>query len=150
MIAERSLADLLSAIASRERSPGAGASAGVALALGIACARKAAVISLGHEGEHPHLDGVDARLAEIGEAALRFADRDAELFQATLSHAPGAAEALEQHGGAFVALITTAREAVDRAAVAIDANVRGDILAAQVLIAAAGTITRANLAENRT
>jgi hypothetical protein len=147
MLSDLSLARLLTAIASREPTPGAGAAAGVALALGLACARKAAAISLRHDGDGSHLDEADARLAELGEAALDAAGRDAELFRAALADAPGARDALIDHGRAFLRLADDARAEIARAAGRIDPNVRGDMLAAQALVAAAETIARANLTE---
>lgn len=147
-VQDQSLRELLTAIASREPAPGAGAAAGIALALGLVCARKAAAIMLKHGSEFEGLDGNDARLAELAEAALEAAERDAETFSAALAHEPGAERALVSEGEAFLELIEEARTTVARVSGRIGANVQGDVLAAQALIGAAETIARSNLAEN--
>jgi hypothetical protein len=145
-IADQPLGRLASAIASRAPSPGAGVAAAAALALGIACARKAAAITLKHSPDRPGIDTNDARLAELQETALRLADTDASCFPAAIRHEPTATERLVEGNEDLLACSDEAERVVARLSVQVDPGMRNDILAATALIAAAATIVRANLA----
>jgi hypothetical protein len=149
MIVDQSLGTFTTAIASREPAPGAGAAAAAGLALGIACARKAAAITLKHHEHCPEVERAETRLAELDKAALAAGDRDASAFKALLQHEPGSARELLNHGQAFLALITEAQALVAGLGDRIDASMCGDIVAAEALILAADTIARHNLAENQ-
>ena len=146
--ADQTLGNLTSAIASREPSPGAGVAAAAVLALGIACARKAAAITLKHHPGRTGIDRHDARLAELQEAALRLADVDANCFPAANRHDAAAAERLIEGDAALLSCGDEAEGIVARLAVQVDAAMRNDIFAARALIGAAISIVRANLAEN--
>jgi len=147
-MSDQPLEQVLRAIASREPAPGAGAAAAVALALGLACARKATGITLKHHPEHGRPDELDARLADLAEQAMPLADRDAQLFAASLAGDEDAARDLTAFGRGALALAEEAREEIARAAAAVHPMLRGDIVAAQALVDAAATIFRANLREN--
>jgi len=149
MIAAQTLGELVDAIASREPAPGAGVAAAAALALGIACARKAAAITLKHHPELPDLIRDDARLAELADQALRLGDRDASCFRAAIGHDEQAEAKLIEGGEQLLMLAAEAREAIASISAQSDPMMRNDILAADVLIDAAATIVRANLAENQ-
>jgi hypothetical protein len=147
-IANRPLADLVQAIASREPAPGAGVAAAAALALGIACARKAAAITLKHDPDRPGLDRHDGRLADLAERALRLGDRDASCFPAMLREDEDAADKLVEGGEKLLDIVEEARDLVARMAAEADPAMRNDILAARALIDAAARIVRASLVEN--
>ncbi|HEV2568979.1 cyclodeaminase/cyclohydrolase family protein [Sphingomonas sp.] len=147
-IADQSLKALASAIASRAPAPGSGVAAAAALALGIACARKAAAITLKHNPDRPGIDTNDARLAELQDTALRLAETDASCFPAAIRDDERAAARLIEGDKRLLACADEAEEIVARLAVQIDEVMRNDILAARALIEAAAAIVRANLAEN--
>lgn len=147
-IADQTLKALASAIASRAPAPGSGVAAAAALALGIACARKAAAITLKHHPDRPGIDTNDARLAELQDTALRLAETDASCFPAAIRDDEHATARLIEGDKRLLACADEAEEIVARLAVQIDEAMRNDILAARALIEAAAAIVRANLAEN--
>jgi uncharacterized NAD-dependent epimerase/dehydratase family protein len=147
-IADQPLGRLASAIASREPSPGAGVAAAAAAALGIACARKAAAITLKHSPDQPGIDTSDARLAELQDMALRLADTDASCFPAAVRHDQEAAERLVEGDNALLTCTDEASGLIARLAVQVDEVMKNDIFAAHALLEAAATIVRANRTEN--
>ena len=148
-IADQSLGALASAIASREPSPGAGVAAAATLALGIACARKAAAITLKHDPDRRGLAAADARLEERQQAALRLADIDARCFLATIRHDEAAASRLIEGDEELLACAAEAQQDVSALSALVDTSMRNDVVAARTLIEAATTIVRANLGENQ-
>lgn len=165
-IAASDLAELVDAIASTAAAPGSGAAGAIALALGVACARKALRLTLAHHPDEPGLAEADARLEAIAVAALAGAQEDARSFAAfiaamRLPHGTDAeqsartaatlasAAALVSLAERLVALGAEALALLEATRAAIDGTMRGDVIAARALIAAAATIQRANAAENR-
>ena len=147
-IADQTFGRIAQAIASREPAPGAGVAAAAALALGIACARKAAAITLKHDPTRDGIETCDARLAALQDTALKLADTDASCFPAAIRHDQIAAEKLVEGDKFLLACSDEASEIIGRLAGQVDQVMRNDIVAAQALTAAAVTIVRANLAEN--
>lgn len=148
-IAEQPLGRLADAIASIEPAPGSGAAAAAALTLGIACARKAAAITLRHRPDAAGLEQEDARLAELSGRALRLGDTDASCFGALIGHDEAAADALAKAGEQLLHLAAEALDRVASIAASSDPKMRNDVLAAQQLIDAAIRIVRANLEDNQ-
>lgn len=164
-IGAQSLEALLAGIASTEPAPGSGAAGAVALALGVACARKAIRLSLTH---HPddRLVSADARLSMIGKAALAGADEDARCFAALIAamqmpkdcdvENEARSTAIRQAAAPLVAL---AERLVDMSAEieqiaseiksAVASEMMGDLIAAAALSRAAGEIQSSNANENR-
>jgi hypothetical protein len=147
------IAAFLEGVASTEPAPGAGSAGGVALAMGIACARKAIAVTLRHHPDQERLTGLGTRLAGLSDQALAGADADATAFRAYIHAAP------EEHAGLLDTLI-----AVDECLIAVGDEARslliavqtdiypsmaGDVAAGLALIAAARTILAACVAESR-
>lgn len=148
-IADQTLGRLSAAIASQEPAPGAGVAAAAALALGIACARKAAAITLKHDPTLGELRSHETRLADLQTLALRLADLDARCFPAAIRHDEQAEDRIVAADEQLIACSSDAGRIVEDLAERVDAAMRNDILAARALIDAAAAIARANLAENR-
>jgi formiminotetrahydrofolate cyclodeaminase len=72
---------LIESIASRRISPGAGSAAAVVLALGAACARKAALVSLKHRPDDERLQQAARTCESIACEALSGAEEDAREFE---------------------------------------------------------------------
>jgi formiminotetrahydrofolate cyclodeaminase len=80
-LAESSVEALIESIASRRISPGAGSAAAVVLALGAACARKAALVSLKHRPDDERLQQAARTCESIAREALSGAEEDAREFE---------------------------------------------------------------------
>lgn len=163
-IGAQALEALLAGIASTEPAPGSGAAGAVALALGVACARKAVRLSLMHQPDE-HLANADARLATIGQLALEGADADARWFAALIAamqmpkddredekrssaikEAARPLVALAEH---LVQLSAEVERIVSELKPKIDAEMAGDLTAAAALTQAAAEIQKSNASENR-
>ena len=90
----RSLDEILAALASRAVAPGAGAAAGVVLALAAACAEKAVVVTRKQQEADPALPAVAVALAGLRAQALRSAADDGLCYMA-YARAPGPETARE-------------------------------------------------------
>jgi hypothetical protein len=152
-VADQPIGAMLDAVASTEPAPGAGAAGGIALAFGIACARKAVAMTRKHHPDDETLTGLGQRLAGLSDQALAGAEADATAFRAYI-HA-----AADERGDLLDTLI-----AVDECLVAIGDEARtlllavrtdiyptmaGDVSAAFALIAAARAVHAACVAESR-
>jgi hypothetical protein len=144
-IAEQSLREFVKAIASNEPAPGSGAAAGAALAIGVACARKAVAITMAHGTQSP-LDDAACQLSDMADQALRLGDRDADCFRALIGHDENAAEKLVDTGLQLLDLAARAQDCI--MGIHVDPVMRNDLFAAHALIECAVMIVRANLAEN--
>lgn len=164
-IGTRFLEALLAEIASTEPAPGSGAAGAVALALGVACVRKAIRLSLGH---HPDacLASADAQLSTIGKAALAGADQDARWFAALIAamHMPKGSDVENEERShairlAAKPLVALAERLADMSAEvgqiaskikpAIESEMTGDLTAAVALARAAAEIHHSNAKESR-
>jgi formiminotetrahydrofolate cyclodeaminase len=83
-LADRTLADVLTALASDAASPGSGAAAAVALSFAAACAGKALAISRKHRPESSQ--GAEQRAADLIRRSLERADADAKHFEEFIHH----------------------------------------------------------------
>lgn len=147
-IDDQPLGALADAIASQAPAPGAGVAATAALALGIACARKAAAITLKHDGGASETAAAEKRLAGLQDKSLRLAERDAACFPRAIKGDEQATRHLVRADRDLLATAEDASRLIDEAAPLLHSSMRNDILAARALIAAALGIVRANLAEN--
>jgi formiminotetrahydrofolate cyclodeaminase len=147
--ADRSVSDLLAALASDAASPGAGAAAGVTLALAAACARKAVAISLKRQPEHATLVRAGEQLDGIARRALRGADEDARQFEEFLrARDAHAAERLTRAEIRMLKLASELVQAMNEVEGEIAPVVGGDMLAARALCRAVLTIEAKNLDES--
>jgi formiminotetrahydrofolate cyclodeaminase len=94
-LAESSVEVLIESIASRRIAPGAGSAAAVVLALGAACAQKAAGISLKHRPDDERLQQAARACEDIAREALSGADEDAREFERLLRSQDKAAAAAQ-------------------------------------------------------
>jgi formiminotetrahydrofolate cyclodeaminase len=142
------LEGFIAALGSADPAPGAGAAAGVCLALAAGCAAKAFAISARHAGG-PALEEAAAQARRLADAALAGARRDAEDFPALLQAGDdrSAADAVRRDGEALLALGDQLQALLSRYGPATDPVMAGDIGAAAGLLRAAANIQRANLAE---
>lgn len=144
-----SLGEVLDDIGSARPSSGAGVAAGVALALGIACAQKAVSVTLKHRDDDRLADAV-TRLQALRERALEQARLDAVLFESYLRHqAPEDAARLVTTAEAFQQLSQEVAKELQGLDGRIDDCVDGDITAARALLQAARAIEAEILRENR-
>lgn len=94
-LAESSVEALIESIASRRIAPGAGSAAAVVLALGAACARKAALVSLKHRPDDERLLQAAQTCESIAREALSGAEEDAREFERLLRSRDKAAAAAQ-------------------------------------------------------
>jgi formiminotetrahydrofolate cyclodeaminase len=94
-LAESSVEVLIESIASRRIAPGAGSAAAVVLALGAACAQKAALVSLKHRPNDERLQQAARTCEAIAREALSGADKDAREFERSLRSQDKAAAAAQ-------------------------------------------------------
>jgi formiminotetrahydrofolate cyclodeaminase len=94
-LAESSVEVLIESIASCRIAPGAGSAAAVVLALGAACARKAALVSLKHRPDDERLQQAARTCEVIAREALSGADKDAREFERLLRSQDKAAAAAQ-------------------------------------------------------
>jgi formiminotetrahydrofolate cyclodeaminase len=148
--ADRTLNEVLTALASDSVSPGSGAAAAATLAFAAACAAKALAISRKHRAADESTNAAEHRLGELIGAALGRADVDAALFEKFIhdKSAQTAAELVR----ADAASQGLARE-LDALLRQIDATIHpvvvGDIAAARALLSAASLIQARIRAENQ-
>ena len=164
-IRELSLAEFCEKVASTEPSPGGGAVGAAALALGVACARKALAITLRKKPD-PDLTKADLRLAEIAREALEGGDKDsrrfAELMAAfRLPHDDDAAARdrnaeikacageLLHVGETLIALGQEVAETVERLKPRLAPALANDVAACLSLVEANRSIQADNVAENK-
>ena len=148
-LADRTLGDVLAALASDAASPGSGAAAAIAMAFSAACAGKALAISRKHRPPEEYLQRAERRLAAIARRSLTQADTDAKLFHEFIHHrdANSAAE-LVCADASSQDLGTELARVLDEIAEAVHPVVQGDIAAARALLAAVNTIEVWIRAEN--
>ncbi len=153
MTTDKPLADLraktlIELIGSASVSPGSGTAGAIALALAAACAAKAVAISEKHSPGQARLTAVLTRLETVRDFALRGADMDAVAFtqfirNQTMANATRLAE-MGQWGESLIELLFSTIEEVEPF---VSQALRGDLVAARALGAAARTIQSANEAE---
>jgi hypothetical protein len=149
-IAELRVEDLIARIGSTRMTPGAGAAGAVALALGAACAAKAAAISLKHRPAEVGLQHALVKFEHIASLALKDADRDSAAFAGYL-HSPNADSAarLVQEGDQVAHLIDALLGALAEIERDIEPTMAGDLLAARALAAASRRIQESNESETK-
>jgi len=145
--------DLLEQIGSDAVSPGSGVAAAGALALGIACLRKAVSVSRRHTPEDARLEEADARLCGLLDRALAAGQADSLGFPRL-----AASSAEEEKAAAAEDLVALADRVTwicaqltaeaARLAPIVQPNMANDVLAAQMQAEAAAAIAKANGAEN--
>ncbi|MET0291183.1 MAG: cyclodeaminase/cyclohydrolase family protein, partial [Steroidobacteraceae bacterium] len=140
---------VLDAISSERPSSGAGVAAGMALALGIACAQKAIAVTLKHRDD-VQLSSAADRLRTLRGRSLEQARLDAALFERYLrSKDPQDVDKLVAAAEQFQHLAReTAREFAALEGKVID-SVIGDLTAADALQRAATTIEDDILRDNQ-
>ena len=152
-LAGLTLDGFLVGVASTEPSPGAGSAAGVALATGIACARKAVAMTLRHHPDEESLTGLGTHLAGLSDQALAGAQADATAFRDYIHAAHDARadllETLIAVDECLIAIGDEARQLLLAVRTDIYPTMAGDVSAALALIAAARTIHAACVAESR-
>lgn len=154
MFKHRVFEELLEEMASDAMSPGSGAAAASALALGIACLRKAVAISAKHDPDNADLHEAATRLCGLSDRAMAAADADVIGFP-RLASGQRSKEERAQSADDLAALgerVTQLCAQLSDEADMIDAHIRpamaNDVLAARHLGAAAAAIAKANRAEN--
>jgi formiminotetrahydrofolate cyclodeaminase len=142
------ISEFVESISSDKISPGAGAAGAVALALGTACAQKAVSISLKHSPLDPRLAMALADLEKVRSFALQEADADSQAFADFIRHksASGATELVET-GEAMAHLIDALLTIIADVEPHVRPSMKGDLIAAKSLAAAAQTIQSTNEAE---
>lgn len=154
MLAHSTFEDLLESIASDAISPGSGTAAASALALGIACLRKAVAISARHDPNDPRWPDADARLCGLLDQALLAADADAIGFPRLVANRSEtekfeAAEDLVALADRFAWLCKQLSAEAKALSPHAHPSMKNDILAAERLTDAAAAIATANRDENR-
>jgi formiminotetrahydrofolate cyclodeaminase len=147
---DTSLEDFLRDLSSDSGRAGSGAAGAIALALGAACAAKAAAISLKHDPNNDQLRQARGQLLAHIDAAIEGSDDDSKLFARFLRHRSRlAAESVisaDQKLLERVDELTAILESIDPQ---IRQNVAGDIVAARALSVAARAIQIENITEMR-
>jgi len=147
---DASLEDFLRDLSSDSGRTGSGAAGAIALALGAACAAKAAAITLKHAPDNDQLRKARVQLLEHIDAAIEGSDDDSERFARFLRRRSRlAAESVistDQKLLERVDELTAILESIDPQ---IRRNVAGDIVAARALSVAARAIQIENIAELR-
>ena len=156
MFKHRVFEELLEAMASDAMSPGSGAAAASALALGIACLRKAVAVSAKHDPDNADLHEAATRLCGLSDRAMAAADADVIGFPRLASGQRSKEERAESADdlAALGARVTQLCAQLDEEAKQIAPHIRpamaNDLLAARRLGEAAAAIAQANGAENAT
>lgn len=144
-----SIETVLDAIGSARPSSGAGIAAGVALALGIACAQKAIAITLKH-ADDAALTTAAERLCTLRAQALEQARLDAALFESYLRNkAPHDVARLVTTAEQFQQLVKQVVRELNALDGKCKASVVGDLSAAAALCEAATTIEAHILRDSR-
>lgn len=148
--ADRTLAEVVRAIAGDGVAPGAGAASAVTLALAAACAAKAVAVTLRHRPEDEPLQRLREKLLALASGALSGAEEDTRRFEQFMrSRDARSAAPLLRSGERLQQLGAALKELSDQAASAIEPAVAGDLLAARALCDACLAIQHENLEENR-
>ncbi len=156
MFKHRVFEELLEAMASDAMSPGSGAAAASALALGIACLRKAVAISAKHDPDNEELHEAATRLCGLSDRAMAAADADVIGFPRLASGQRSKEEQAESADdlAALGARVTQLCKQLAQEAKLIAPHIRpamaNDLLAARHLGKAAAAIAKANGEENAT
>ena len=154
MFKHRVFEELLEAMASDAMSPGSGAAAASALALGIACLRKAVAVSAKHDPDNADLQEATTRLCGLSDRAMAAADADVIGFPRLASGQRSKEERAESADdlAALGARVTQLCKQLAQEAKLIAPHIRpamaNDMLAARHLGKAAAAIAKANGAEN--
>ena len=153
MLARTPFEDVLEDIASGTLSSGAGTAAASALALGIACLRKAVAVSARHAPDDATLQEADARLCGLLDRALAAGRADAIGFPRLGGKRPpedkaDAADDLVALADRFTWLCAQVMAEAERLTPVIRDTMANDLLAARRLADAAATIAQANGEEN--
>ena len=154
MFKHRVFEELLEAMASDAMSPGSGAAAASALALGIACLRKAVAISAKHDADNVDLQEAATRLCGLSDRAMAAADADVIGFprlaseQRSKAERADSADDLAALGERLTQLCAQLAQEADMIAPHIRPAMANDLLAARRLGEAAAAIAKANGAEN--
>lgn len=147
-IADLRVGELVESISSDKPSPGAGAAGAVALALAAACAAKAVSISLKHSPNDPGLVVALAGLEKVYRIALQDADADSQAFADFIRHKSASdATELVETGEAMVRLIDGLLRIIGDVEPHVRLSMKGDLIAARALAAAARTIQSTDEAE---
>jgi formiminotetrahydrofolate cyclodeaminase len=149
-IASLRVDELIGAIGSDEVSPGSGAASAVCLALAVACATKAAAISLKHSPDDEALRTAEGQFKALCDQALQAGDRDSAAFERFVQEkTPNAAEHLIRTDEQLGALARQLLVGLDTVKSRIHCVVAGDVMAARTLAQAALVIEQSNVAETR-
>lgn len=150
-ISDRTLIDVLTALASDAPSPGSGAAASVTLAFAAACAGKAVAITRKHRPEEPgYMSEAQRRLTEIVRASLARAESDAALFESFIHHkGRETAQALVRADESAQALAQELGAVLDEIGTMVHPVVVADIAAARALLSAVSVIESRIRAENQ-
>jgi formiminotetrahydrofolate cyclodeaminase len=149
-LGESSVEVLIESIASRRIAPGAGSAAAVVLALGAACAQKAALVSLKHRPDDERLQQAARNCESIAREALSGAEEDAREFARLLRSPDKAAAAarllelghrLERRAEELLRLAATMRPLVIKSVIA-------DLDACEAFARAAKQVEVRNLEED--
>ena len=164
-IRELTVAEFCEQVASTEPAPGGGAVGAAALAMGVACARKALAVTLRRLPDK-ELTAADLRLAEIVREALDAGDKDsrwfAELMAAFKKPKETAAQARDRTaeiktcagelvnvGEQLIALGQEVAETVERLRPRLAPALANDVAACLSLVEANRSVQADNVAENR-
>lgn len=135
-IRDKSLVELVGAIAGPSISPGSGTAGSLVLVLAAACAHKALAITRKHRPLESAEESAALELAEIIERAFDSADRDASCFAAFLQHRDAGGARTLRDSDRMGQEVTSSFETLLRAIEgAIDPVARGDVAAAWELLA---------------
>jgi formiminotetrahydrofolate cyclodeaminase len=160
-LAERSVGELMEALAAPSPAPGGGSSAALTCAIAAGLAEMTAAIAgaSADPAASERLDELGARTAELRELALALADRELSSYRpvlAAIREAPGRADQDRRVSEALATAseppLEIARTAAEVSAIALElaghasASVRGDVVTS-VLLAEAAARSAATLVE---
>jgi formiminotetrahydrofolate cyclodeaminase len=149
-LAERTLADILAALASDAISPGSGAAAAVVLAFAAACAGKALAISEKHRPAEGNVKAAEEQLVVLVRRALERADADARFFAEFTHHKDVAStKELLEADEVSRSLAQELAEVLNEIEPTIHPVVAADIAAARTLLSAVSAIEERIQAENQ-
>jgi len=147
---DRTLRDVLTALASDAASPGSGAAAAATLAFAAACAGKALAISRKHRPADDAMTLAEGRLAGLVTRALERADADSALFEKFIhSNDTQTGAELLQADASTQALTRELATILSDIDAAIHPTVAGDLAAARILLSATSLIQARIRAENQ-
>jgi hypothetical protein len=139
------VSSLVRLIGSTAIAPGAGAAGAVALALAAACGAKAVAVSAKHAPADAELSAAMEKFTEIGLFALRDAQWDSTAFEEFLHHRnPQTIANLVGVGESLARLIDETSALLAHIEPHVRSSVRGDLVAARALAAAARAIQSTN------